>query len=133
MSTAAVALGACMIEKHFTLDKSKIGMDNQMALEPEEMSQLVKNCHNVQQAMGMKDRIVLEEEFDQRKIMRRSIVSKYDLKEGDIIKKEDLDVKRPGTGIPPSKLNEIIGQRLIDNIEADVIIDGKLIKRNDID
>ena len=52
IATASIAFGACMIEKHFTLDKSKIGMDNQMALEPSEMAQLVKHCRNVNMALG---------------------------------------------------------------------------------
>ena len=104
--SAAVALGACMIEKHFTLDKTKIGMDNQIALEPDEMTQLVTHCHNVQVALGESERIVLQAEMDQRKQMRRSIVATKDLKAGKKLIKSDLDVKRPGTGIPPNKLND---------------------------
>ena len=53
MATASIALGACVVEKHFTLDKTKIGMDNQMASEPDEMSELITNCHNVKIALGI--------------------------------------------------------------------------------
>ncbi len=63
---AAVALGACLIEKHFTLDKSKIGMDNQVATEPYEMLQLVKACHNVQTALGAEERIILDAEIKKK-------------------------------------------------------------------
>ena len=65
--SAAIALGACMIEKHFTLDKTKIGMDNQMALEPEEMFQLVEYCNNVHKAIGGKERIVFQAEMGTKK------------------------------------------------------------------
>lgn len=67
MAIAAVSMGAAMIEKHFTLNKQKIGMDNQMATEPEEMAQLVQNCQNVQIALGNTERIVLADELEQRK------------------------------------------------------------------
>ncbi|MDA9671886.1 N-acetylneuraminate synthase family protein, partial [bacterium] len=67
MASAATALGSVVIEKHFTLDKTKIGMDNQMACEPYEMKQLVQNCHNVHSALGAIDRIVMPSELEQRK------------------------------------------------------------------
>ena len=122
MASAAVALGACMIEKHFTLDKTKIGMDNQMASEPEEMALLVQNCHNVQIALGDTRRIVLPAELEQRKKMRRSIVAIKDTKAGTRLKIDNLDVKRPGTGLPPDKMNELVGKTLIRDIEGDTLI-----------
>jgi sialic acid synthase SpsE len=122
MSSAAVALGACMIEKHFTLDKSKIGIDNQMATEPEEMAQLIKNCHNVQLALGSEERIVFSAEIEQRQNMRRSIVATRDLLAGDLIKPEDLDVKRPGTGFSPEKMAGLIGKTLLRDVDADTLI-----------
>ena len=122
IATAAIALGACMIEKHLTLDNTKIGMDNQMAIEPDEMKQLVKHCHNVYNAMGQHSRKITPEELEQRKIMRRSIVTIKDLKKGTILEEKDLDVKRPGTGIPPEKLESLIGKTINRDIEADSII-----------
>jgi|TARA_B100001964_G_scaffold66467_1_gene75612 N-acetylneuraminate synthase len=122
MASAALALGACMIEKHFTLDRTKIGMDNQMAIEPEEMALLVRNCHNVQIALGDTKRIVLSAEIEQRKKMRRSIIATKDLKAGTKLTADDLDVKRPGTGLSPDKISELVGKTLLRDIEGDTLI-----------
>ena len=122
MATAAIALGACVIEKHFTLDSSKIGMDNQMATEPEEMTLMVQNCKNVQIALGSQKRTVLADEIEQRKNMRRSIIFNKDIKSGNKIRLEDLDVKRPGTGLPPEKIKELVGQKLIKDVIGDTLV-----------
>jgi len=122
MATAAVALGACMIEKHFTLDRTKIGMDNQMATEPDEMALLVRNCHNVQIALGDATRIVLPAEMEQRKKMRRSIITVKALKAGTKLIADDLGVKRPGTGLPPEKISELVGKTLLRDIEGNTLI-----------
>ena len=122
MASAAVALGACMIEKHFTLDRTKIGMDNQMASEPKEMALLVQNCHNVQIALGDTRRIVLPAELEQRKKIRRSIIAVKDLKAGTKLTVDDLDIKRPGTGLPPDKITELVGKILLRDIEGDTLI-----------
>lgn len=119
---AAVAMGAAMIEKHFTLDRSKIGMDNQMATEPEEMAKLVRNCHNVHIALGDTERTVLPAEMEQRKKLRRSVIATRDLPAGTILTKADLSAKRPGTGLPPEKINELIGKVLIRDVQADTLI-----------
>lgn len=122
MAAAAVALGAAMIEKHLTLDRAKIGMDNQMATEPAEMAQLVRNCQNVHIALGDTERIVLPAEMDQRKKMRRSVIATRDLPAGTKLTKTDLGAKRPGTGLPPEKINELVGKVLIRDVKADTLI-----------
>ena len=127
IASAAIALGACMIEKHFTLDRTKIGMDNQMASEPEEMAQLVRDCHNVHIALGDVKRIVLPAEMEQRKKMRRSIIIVKDLKAGTKLTIDDLDAKRPGTGLPPEKISELVGKTLVRDIAG-----GTIIKKEDI-
>lgn len=127
MATASIALGGCVVEKHFTLDKTKIGMDNQMASEPDEMSELVENCHNVKIALGSKKRKVLPDELEQRKNMRRSIIINKDLEAGSKISLNDLDAKRPGTGIPPEKINDLVGKVLKNDVKGDT-----LIKKSDI-
>jgi len=127
MASAAVALGAAMIEKHLTLDRLKIGMDNQMAIEPGEMKQMVQNCHNVNAALGGKERIVIEAELLQRKKMRRSVIVNKDLRKGDVLTVEDLDSKRPGTGFPPEKISELAGIILCKDVEADTILEADAI------
>lgn len=121
-AVAAVALGAALIEKHLTLDKTKIGMDNGMATEPPQFTVLVRKCRAIQIAMGSKERKVTEAELEQCKNMRRSLTVGRDIKKGHIITTEDLYAKRPGTGIGPDKLDEIVGKVAKRDIEADTLI-----------
>lgn len=122
VACAAVAVGSVLIEKHFTLDNSVIGWDNQMATEPEEMTMLVKSCRNVSAALGERERILTEIEIRQRDKMRRSLVAANDLKEGHILTEADIDAKRPGDGITVSRYSEIIGKKLICDIMKDELI-----------
>lgn len=121
-SIASVALGAAIIEKHLTLDSSKIGMDNQMAMEPNDLKLLVSKCRMINLALGTKDRVVLPIEYEQRQKMRRSIVAKHDMEIGYTIRKDDLDVKRPGTGLSPEKIEHVIGRTVKKRIIADTMI-----------
>jgi N-acetylneuraminate synthase len=118
---AATALGASVIEKHFTLDKSKIGMDNQMATEYEEMSMLVSSTKKISVGLGTYERSLSEEEFNKRKEMRRSFVTKMEIAQSTEITMEMLDLKRPGNGIRPNEFSKIIGKRAKYNLEKDVI------------
>jgi N-acetylneuraminate synthase/N,N'-diacetyllegionaminate synthase len=124
---AAVALGACVIEKHFTLDRSLPGPDHKASLEPDELREMVKSIRDVGKALGdgIKRPTINEEEI--KKVARRSIVAKADIPEGTIITENMLDIKRPGTGIPPSKLNKVLRKKTIKNIKKDEIL-----KWNDI-
>lgn len=119
---ASIALGACLIERHFTLDSARIGMDNQMATEPEEMKVLISACHKVHDALGGFGRILGVEEKGQIPKMRRSIVSKIDIEEGGALKEEVVEFKRPGTGIPPTDLPKVIGMKTNKFIKAGSII-----------
>lgn len=122
VACGAVALGARVIEKHFTLDSSQMGMDNNMAMEPEEMKALVRKCHNVYEAMGNMERVVSEKEKAQLIKMRRSIVAKENLKAGTILEDEILDYKRPGNGLPPVDRNRLVGRKLIRDIKKGFFI-----------
>ncbi|MDO9318885.1 MAG: N-acetylneuraminate synthase family protein [Gammaproteobacteria bacterium] len=119
---ASVALGACIIEKHFTLDCLRIGMDNQMATEPEEMQAMVKACHRVYEALGGCSRILGDDEKAQIPKMRRSMVAKIDLKPGEALSEDCIEFKRPATGIQPSKFKTHIGRTVKRHIDAGSII-----------
>lgn len=122
VAIAATALGAACIEKHITLDAKKIGMDNQMAMEPEALKELVRKCKTVNEALGSKERFLLDAELKQREHMRRSIVVTRDMKVGEIVSRKDLDIKRPGNGIPPIEMQHIIGCKIKNDIESDTIL-----------
>jgi len=122
IACGATALGAAVIEKHITLDKTKMGMDNNMAIEPDEMKNLIENCKNVQAGLGSFERIVSQAEYEQRLKMRRSIIAKKDLATGTVLTKEMLDAKRPGDGIAPDKIDLVLGKKLKKDISADSLI-----------
>jgi N-acetylneuraminate synthase len=119
---AAVALGSCVIEKHFTLDSSRIGMDNQMAMEPAGMKQMISACKKVQAALGGPERILLEAEKAQIPKMRRSLVTTRALEAGHVLSAEDVDAKRPGTGLEPYHIHQVVGKRLTRSIGADELL-----------
>ena len=119
---AAVVYGAAVLEKHITLDASKIGMDNQMAMEPEPLKQLIRKCKTVYSALGTEARCLFPEELKQRDNMRRSIVVTRPVKAGERLSREDLDVKRPGTGVPPEEMEKIIGCVVKNDIESDTVL-----------
>lgn len=122
IAPAAVALGACLIEKHFTLDRKSIGMDNQMAMEPGEMKEMVALCQDVYAALGTEERKLSEDERQQRKKMRRSLVYTRDMKSGEVVQAADLDAKRPGTGLPPQKAGQYIGRVLAQDVRGDTLL-----------
>jgi len=122
VSCAAVALGAVMIEKHFTLDNKRIGWDNQMATEPEDMKLLVDRCNSVHNALGNYKRILTSEEIEQRKRMRRSLVANIDMPKGHVICEDDITAKRPGDGISVSEYKRIIGQVVKKDIQKGQLI-----------
>lgn len=116
---AAVALGACVIEKHFTLDKDMEGWDHWISANPEELEVICKESANVFKALGNHHRTVSAAEFEKRKKFRRCIVLKTALKAGHILTLEDLDYKRPGTGIAPTDYPYIVGRSLKHDLEED--------------
>ena len=119
VACGASALGAALIEKHFTLDNSRIGWDNQMATEPETMKALVDGCNDVFMSMGKYDRELSELEKNQQIKMRRSLVASRTIKAGELISEEDIYSKRPGTGISPDRYTEIIGKRVNRDLDKD--------------
>lgn len=119
---ASVALGARIIERHFTLDKSKIGMDNQMASEPNEFKNLIDGCLSTYSALGTYERVVTKKELYQRENMRRSLVYKADFKKGHVLTISDVMFKRPGSGIQPVYLEKYVGRRLSNDVKGDTLV-----------
>lgn len=106
---AAVAMGAQIIEKHFTLDKTMDGPDHKASLEPHELKAMINAIRNVENALGTGVKEPSESEQRNIGIVRKSIVAKYAIKKGEVFSEENLVTKRPGTGVSPMKWNEIIG------------------------
>lgn len=107
---AAAAMGACVIEKHFTLDRALPGPDHKASLEPQELSAMVKAVRDVEDARGNGIKDPTEEEEVIKKIARRSIVAQKEIHIGETLTRDLLDIKRPGFGLEPKYLNVIIGR-----------------------
>ncbi len=121
---AAVALGATVIEKHFTLDRNMEGPDHKASLEPDELKTMVSAIRNIEKAMdGDGTKHVSESERKNITIARKSIVAACDIKAGEIFTEENLTVKRPGNGISPMRWEEVIGTKAIRNFAEDELIE----------
>lgn len=116
---AAIALGATVIEKHFTLDKNMPGWDHKVSANPEELNIISTESKRIWDALGNGIKVVSDEEIAKRAKFRRSITTKSALKAGHIITYDDILFKRPGTGIPADRFMEIIGRRINRDIEED--------------
>lgn len=119
---AAVTLGAQIIEKHFTLDRTLPGPDHKASLEPQELKQMVIGIRNVSKALGRFEKKPTEREILNRAIARKSIVAAKAIKKGEILSEDNLTTKRPGTGLSPMKWHEIIGQKASKDYNADDLI-----------
>lgn len=107
---AAVALGASVIEKHFTLDRNMEGPDHKASLEPQELKKMVEAIRHIEQAMGDGVKCPTESEKKNIAVARKSIVAKHSIKKGEKFSEENLCVKRPGDGINPMRWFEVIGK-----------------------
>lgn len=118
---ASVALGVCLIEKHFTLDKNMEGWDHKVSATKEEMEIIVEGSKRINEAMGS-FRITATETEEKKQEFRRSIVLTRDMKKGEIISYEDIDYKRPGTGIKPEMTDFVIGRTVNKDLKYDHIL-----------
>ncbi len=116
---AAVAMGAKIIEKHFTLDKKLSGPDHKASLEPSELREMVKAIRNIEMALGDGIKKPNKSEIEIMKIARRSLIATKDIRVGEIIEESDIAIKRPGTGILPKFKEIVIGMKLINDIRQD--------------
>ena len=120
---AAVALGAEVIEKHFTLDKNMDGPDHKASLEPDELKAMVSAIRNIEKSLGDGIKVPSVSEIDNREIVRKSIVALKNIKKGDVFTIDNITTKRPGTGISPMRWNEVLGLRACRDFTEDELIE----------
>ena len=122
IAVAAVSLGACVIEKHFTLDKNLPGPDHKASLEPAELAALVSNIREVESSFGDGEKRPAQCEKDVATVARRSIVARNTITAGSIISLDSIIMLRPGTGLPPTMIDSVIGRRAKDDIPSGTLV-----------
>lgn len=120
---AAAAMGAQVLEKHFTLDKNLPGPDHRASLEPQELEAMVKAVHNIELALGTGRKEVAESERGNIVVARKSIVAARDIRAGEVFTEENITVKRPGGGINPMLWDSVIGQKAQRDFNYDTLIE----------
>jgi N,N'-diacetyllegionaminate synthase len=123
VSLAAVAMGAVVIEKHFTLDRNAEGPDHKASLEPADLAAMVAGIRNVEQALGDGIKKPGASETKNLVVVRKSIVASRDIREGDVFDGSNVTVKRPGNGLSPMRWDDVIGQRAKRAFAADELIE----------
>lgn len=124
IAVGAVALGASLIEKHFTLDRTLPGPDHKASLEPSELKALVTAVRNVRTALGDGVKRPTVSELQNMVVVRKSLVATQPIKAGELFTRENLGVKRPGNGISPMRLEELVGRRANRSYMIDEVIQG---------
>ncbi len=122
VALAAVALGACVIEKHFTLDRTMSGPDHAASLEPDQLAAMIRGIRNVEAALGHGRKEPAASELNTAEVVRKSLVAAHDLKAGMVLSAGELAVKRPGTGLPPAMRPYVIGRTLRVDVRAGTLI-----------
>ncbi len=119
---AAIALGACVIEKHFTLDCSMEGPDHRASLNPQDLKDMVSAIRNIESALGDGIKKASPSEAKNKAIARKSIVAKQNIKAGEVFTQDNITVKRPGTGISAMRWDEVIGTKALRDYFEDELI-----------
>jgi len=122
IAVAAVALGASVIEKHFTIDRGLTGPDHKASLEPSVLHAMVGAIRNIEMALGNGVKQLTSSEAYNRPIARKSIVASRPIKAGEILTVENLTTKRPGTGVSPMEWDKVVGSRAVQSFKADELI-----------
>ena len=120
---AAVALGATVIEKHFTLNRNLPGPDHKASLEPNELKAMVDGIRKIELAMGTPEKKPSDAELKNRLVARKSIVAKTAIKAGEVLSVDNITTKRPGSGISPMKWNDVLGTKAVRDFEEDELIE----------
>ncbi len=123
VSLAAAALGAVVIEKHFTLDRNLPGPDHKASLEPDELKAMVAGIRKIEEALGSPQKKPSEAEIQNRKAARKSIVSKRAIRAGEILTEDNITTKRPGTGVSPMEWGKVLGTRAKRDFDEDELIE----------
>ncbi|MFQ5754316.1 MAG: N-acetylneuraminate synthase [bacterium] len=131
VAISAVALGATIIEKHFTLDRKLPGPDHKASLEPPEFKRMVTMIRNIERALGDGIKKPNRSEMEIRKVVRKSLVATKDLKAGTVLDEDMITTKRPGTGIAPADLSRVLGMTLKKDKVADEVITWQDLKSAD--
>lgn len=122
IALAAVAMGARLLEKHFTLDKNLEGPDHRISLDPLELKTMIKSIRNVEKALGDGEKRPTSSEIANRSVVRKSIVASRFIKKGDVFSESNITTKRPGTGISPMRWDEVVGVIAQHNFEEDEMV-----------
>lgn len=120
---AAAALGAKVIEKHFTLDKTSIGPDHKASLEPAELKALVVSIRNIEKALGSNQKITSPSEEKNKNVARKSLVAKTRISKGETFTIDNIIAKRPGNGISPMRIEEVFGKVALKDFDPDQLIE----------
>lgn len=120
---ASAAMGAAVIEKHFTLDRNMEGPDHKASLEPDELKEMIISIRHIEKALGSSEKKPAKSEIVNRDIARKSIVAKCDIKAGTVFTEENITVKRPGNGISPMKWFEVLGKKAPRDFVYDELIE----------
>jgi len=123
VAIAAVALGATVIEKHFTFDKNMEGPDHKASLEPHELEAMIKAIRNIERAIGSCEKIPSSSELDNMKVARKSIVAKRDIQKSEKFSEENITTKRPGNGISPMRWFEVLETKATRDFKEDELIE----------
>ncbi len=125
---AAVALGACVIEKHFTLDRTMPGPDHQASCEPDQLTELVQGIRNIEKSLGSARKQPAASELNTMKVARKSLVAAQPIAAGMELSEELIAIKRPGTGLPPTLRSFLIGQKVNQDIEAGTLFSLEMLQ-----
>lgn len=120
---AAVAMGAEVIEKHFTLDKNMEGPDHRASLNPSELNTMVSGIRNIEKALGEGLKVASASEIANKAVARKSIVAARNISKGELLTEDNLTTKRPGNGISPMKWHDVLGTRAVRDFKEDELIE----------
>lgn len=123
VAIAATALGASVIEKHFTLDKSLLGPDHKASLDPVELKKMVHSIRLIEKSLGNGRKEPSQSEIRNKSVARKSLVAKKLIKKGDKFTRNNITIKRPGNGISPMKIDDVLGRKAIRKFTTDEMIE----------